>query len=170
MSESEETLKRQLDRSVAEWVMGIAVLGECMVGTGDEGEEFVRFGANPTEWMCRMELRPVMVDYCYCSFEGRDASKRIAFGHEDMCLKPVPRYSEDLNCAFEVVRKIRELGYAYMQLESENDNTLSCRFKEDVRGEWRSSDIVETPALAICFAALEVMKDINLRTAGTPNG
>ena len=162
----DQVAKSQLDRIVAEQIMGIVVLGECMVGTGDEGEEFVRHDANPEQWMCRMELRPVYLEHCLCEREVN----RPVFGHTDICLAGVPRYTDDLNCAMQVVERMRDLGYECVMGSNKRSPLWDVEFNDfDMEQPKKQSTSAahDQLAIAIVEGAIQAM-ELNVgKGAGT---
>lgn len=142
----------EIERQVAEKVFGITVLGVSMVGTGGEGEEFVRQGADPNDWMCNMELRPVMLDRCVCEPEDLHRFPKGSLGHNDCCLQAVPLYT--VNAFMEVVERMKARGY-FVSLHNSEGWYVNFWKKIPRVNDHEGRD--ESVGRAVCFAALQAL-------------
>jgi len=70
----------------------------------------------------------------------------------------VPQYSTDLSAAWEVVEKLRQVGYQGGINWSDSEPEYECAFgSSNVPPHERQSCRAETASLAICLAALQIV-------------
>lgn len=91
----------------------------------------------------------------------RDSHASTEVGYwtvDDKMFIPVPRFSTDIAAAWEVVEKLKRLGYKIGIDSSPNDKS-ACVVMEDDNGDWISIAVetAETLPHAICRAALKAM-------------
>lgn len=150
--------ERELDALVAEKVMGLNILG--ITSCVHHHFWYVQYDGQG------QKDQPVYLRRCVCYI--KEVGATIILGHISACLDVVPFYSTDISSAWQVVDKIEELGFILFPLERRTPLWLryrwSARFvtsddpvglpllaEEGFIGEG------ETPAAAICYAALKVV-------------
>jgi hypothetical protein len=173
---------REIDARVAREIMGLRVLEERLTIVGVDGELSVHPDSDPEGWMCYAALGPVYVeDYghewprpemeeSYVGYEAvlhreqeRWNADMARFGVPSHCLQAVPFYSTDIAAAFEVVEKMRALGYAVFV------GGRPDAWEAEIVGpgglDYAVDDQPSAP-LAICLAALATLPESHGREPG----
>ena len=69
---------------------------------------------------------------------------------------PAP-YSSKVDAAFEVVEKMREMGY-WMRLDMDSAGTFGGSFGKGYELQWCAA--ADTPSMAICLAAKKAIEEV----------
>jgi hypothetical protein len=172
---------RALDAEIAAKVFGHAVVGTATC-VHVEGEWSIHVDSDPHGWACYAETGPVYVQHCTCERrpyalpvqenesdedrawrEEHDAktardfeSDRARFGHSRYCLAVVSEYSTDIAAAFDVLGCFPHWSLRTIH-EGRTGNFCSIYqpshpFTSNLVEHFTEA---ETPALAICRAALK---------------
>ena len=116
--------------------------------------------------MCSAEWGPVYVKKCWCDEDDED--DEIVLGHSFMCLEPILHYTSNLDGAFSVVDKMKELEYNFTLFDKGIvraifENEFDLEKKGYASGSLTGN---KDRCLAICLAALKCfgingLEDIN---------
>ncbi len=143
---------RKIDAMVAEYVMGIKVLGtaHCWI-SGDDGRMSV---ANSLEACHGTAEHPV---YAEPSYDGEACADEVVIGGVPACwLAVVPFYSTYIGAAWEVVEKLHEPRYSF-RFTTWGVSTYTAEVWSKEKGMEFKSKIQKSAPLAICLAALRAV-------------
>lgn len=147
---------RELDALVAEQVMGWPVLGWTTCAYAD-GEWTMHPGDEPSGFMVHAEHAPVYLRTCHCADVDVEDLELVEedriFGHYTFCLDVVPRFSTEIAAAWQVVEKMRSLGWFYSVSDVIEINEHLARFFKPDQPDAQAMDA--SVSLAICRAALK---------------
>jgi len=167
---------RELDALVAEKVMGLRVAGRCCA-VFVEGEWSIHPDSEPAGWACYAGIEPVYARAdCDCAEplvreyespekaalyaeidaerEKRQSAAIAKTGHRTYCLRIVPNYSTEIAAAWEVLEKIGRATEIRWHPKAEQHVLVMIGVYDTPGGVAEA----ETVPLAICLAALEVVR------------
>jgi hypothetical protein len=156
---SETSVGRELDRWLAEHIMGLEVVGRAWAERDGEGwlvSDQPSLACGQEQWVYVVRTAK---GECNCVF-GHKYKERL-FGHTLQCLDVVPPYYEDIAAAWQVVEKMRSLGYGIVMAGSVETHAETWRvmFAKQVSDTYEDyfRAVGATAPEAICRAALAAM-------------
>lgn len=155
---------RELDKIIAVEVMGLEVVGEDTVAYYG-GEGMIVPGTDPASHSEYAAVEPLYLKKCHCEWmtesdkaDGRICEEDRICGHYTACLSVVPRYSEDIAAAWQVVTKLMEGNFMVSVNQSHESGYWVHVYPP--QGAMIDADSFVSAPHAICLAARKaVAKD-----------